>query len=438
MDSGALKLTFGSHDYYVASIKAGLLVAKSKAAQELEQYTDLTAEERFQRELSWTRIVKEIAPYLSNNPDRFFGPLIMAVAYPDDCNSEMSFEPIKDIGSIPQLYKQKLSQFGILSIPEDAHIIPLDGQHRLKALQTVIDGANPGPKGGALPSLRNEAVGSDDVTCIFVPLKPLEKSRSIFVKINKHAKTVTKVDKILLDDNDIAAVLAREIGEEFFPDRLMRNQTSIPDTGNEIITLETIHLTIKFVADCMFATNKQWYESLPSEAEQRTLRTAVTELFTSFVKIPIIKEALKDPDDKAYSEGRNRRIKIRSENLLLKPAFTQSYLQAWATLAYISEPELSHEDVRKRFENLPTTFADETFKGIIYIKEIVTSDDGSEKVKYKMETVSERKKFTKEFILYLMGFDEDKQDIHQIKRKYLGFKSAVGQIVGIDLPDRLV
>ena len=44
----------------------------------------------------------------------------------------------------------------------------------------------------------------------------------------------------------------------------------------------------------MFPTNKQWYESLPPEAEQRVLRTNVTDLFKSFVKIPIIKEALKD------------------------------------------------------------------------------------------------------------------------------------------------
>ena len=116
-----------------------------------------------------------MAPYLSKNPDRFFGPLIMAVAYPPNCQGEMSFEPMKDIGNIPQLYQNHLSQFGILSIPDDAHIIPLDGQHRLKALQTVIDGVNPHPRGGALPSLRNEDVGSDDVTCIFVPLLPLEK-----------------------------------------------------------------------------------------------------------------------------------------------------------------------------------------------------------------------------------------------------------------------
>ena len=72
----------------------------------------------------------------------------------------------------------------------------------------------------------------------------------------------------------------------------------------------------------------------------------------------------------------------------------------------------------------------------MYIKVIETSDDGSETVKYKMETVSERKKFTKDLILYLMGFDDELQDVHQIKRKYLGYKSAV-QATGTELPDRL-
>ena len=67
-----IKGKLGSTDYYLGTMKAEELVGMAKPASRLEEWEDFTIEERMQRELNDKRVREEIAPYIANDPDRFF------------------------------------------------------------------------------------------------------------------------------------------------------------------------------------------------------------------------------------------------------------------------------------------------------------------------------------------------------------------------------
>jgi len=98
---------------------------------------------------------------------------------------------------------------------------------------------------------------------------------------------------------------------------------------------------------------------------------------------------------------------------------------------------LSHSDVKERFLLLDTQFSAGTFNGILYRKEIISSDDGAERIEYKMETVNERKKLAVALIKYLLGFEFEQNDEYALKLKYIKFKSVIDASVN-SLPEKLV
>ena len=63
----AMKSTLGDTDYFVLSMKAGKLVEMVKIPKELEGWKDMSVEEQYQRDINYTRVKKQIAPYLAND-----------------------------------------------------------------------------------------------------------------------------------------------------------------------------------------------------------------------------------------------------------------------------------------------------------------------------------------------------------------------------------
>mgnify|MGYP003091869187 FL=1 len=75
----AMRGKMGNNEYFVATIKANTLIQTVGYASEMERWPDMTVDERMQRELKGERIAQEIVPYLVNDPDWFFGALILDI-----------------------------------------------------------------------------------------------------------------------------------------------------------------------------------------------------------------------------------------------------------------------------------------------------------------------------------------------------------------------
>lgn len=133
----AMRGWFGSTEYFMVTMKANDVANQLTIPKEMPDWGDLDIEERFQREINYNRVRKQIAPYLANDPDRFFGALIVAVLNPDS----MDFEPADNVlAKVPKLYQSAAKSFGFLTLSGGEFLVPLDGQHRLAAIQFALSG----------------------------------------------------------------------------------------------------------------------------------------------------------------------------------------------------------------------------------------------------------------------------------------------------------
>jgi DNA sulfur modification protein DndB len=200
-----IKGQMGSTTYYETTMPARELVVAARPATELDGWATQSVEERLQRELNEKRVRDEIVPYLARSADRFFGSVIVLIY-----NGEVTFEPLEQVGGkVPAAYKSVALRLGFLTI-EGGQLIVLDGQHRHRGLQDVIQARN---VEGEFVS----QVPSDDVCVIFIEHESDEKTRRIFNKVNRYAKPTTRGDNIITSEDDGIAILTRYLLEEGAP-----------------------------------------------------------------------------------------------------------------------------------------------------------------------------------------------------------------------------
>lgn len=190
----------GSTPYYLGTMKAEEIVGMAKPASRLNEWEEFTIEERMQRELNDKRVRDEIAPYIANDPDRFFGSLVVLVYEPDI----FGFEGFDDLGvNLPLSYNAAKQKMGFLTI-EGGQLVALDGQHRLAGIEAVVQRRVQGCLADEVPS--------DDISVVFIMLDGnMPKVRHIFNKVNRYAKTTSRGDNIITSEEDGIAIITRRL-----------------------------------------------------------------------------------------------------------------------------------------------------------------------------------------------------------------------------------
>ena len=129
---------FGSTTYYMTTMKASEVVNRLHVPKNLDGWAEMSIEERWQREINYSRVKKQIAPYLINTQDRFFGSLVVAIYK----GNKPKFEPLKKMS--PNIsggaYSESIERLGFLTLAGNEILVPLDGQHRLAALKFAMTG----------------------------------------------------------------------------------------------------------------------------------------------------------------------------------------------------------------------------------------------------------------------------------------------------------
>jgi DNA sulfur modification protein DndB len=213
----AIKARMGSTPYFQAVMRADQLAATVKAAMDFPEFETFMAHEQMQRKLNESRVEKEIVPYLTNSPDRFFGSIIVLAYQPET----FEFESIRELSGSRlkgSAYEGKDDQLGVLTI-EGGKLFALDGQHRLHALRTIV-------KGGDTPHLKlpitgefKDVVAGDQLSVIFLQFESVEKARRIFNKVNRYAKPTSPSTNILTSEDDGYAIITRAIIGDDDPDK---------------------------------------------------------------------------------------------------------------------------------------------------------------------------------------------------------------------------
>lgn len=195
----AQRLKMGSTTYYLSSIPVRELVMVVKPASEaLGDWDDMSIEDRFQRDINVKRLHDEVIPYLATHPDRFFGSVVVLID-----GGTLTFETLSDLNAaLPRAYLGSMDKFGFLTI-EGGDWIALDGQHRLVALREIILGHF---EGTVQPGIAN-----DDVSVVFIENEDLKKTRRIFNKVNRYARSTSRADNLILSEDDGYAIISRRL-----------------------------------------------------------------------------------------------------------------------------------------------------------------------------------------------------------------------------------
>lgn len=314
---------FGSTDYYIVTMPAKELTERLVIPREMEGWTDLSLEERYQRDINYSRVKRQIAPYLVQDDDRFFGAFIVTMLNSEDTE----FEPMTRIfgDKVPKLYKSAGSAFGFLTLEGTEVLVPLDGQHRLAALDFAMTGRD--DKQQPIKDLEPRIEVAEDICTVILIKHDPTKSRKIFNKVNRYAKKTSKAENLITADDDVVAVIVREsvVGiDNIIPDVLVNAKSNtLTVRASEFTTLSTLYEGTKYLLEDTHG--KINTETLPDKSTRGVMRKEAVEFWETLCStVELFKDALHDPTE----NGDDRRREIRADYLLGKPVAQWTLVQA--------------------------------------------------------------------------------------------------------------
>ena len=349
----AMKGRLGNTNYFILSMKAQEIVDKVKIPKEMKEWVDESVEERYQRDINYNRVRSQIAPYLASDDSRFFGALIVAAMNFGDA---VSFEPLADVTTrgLPGLYRAAASNIGFLTFTGGETLVPLDGQHRLKAIQFAITGKD--EKSRDIDNVTPcTELAQEDVTVILVPYEST-KARKIFTKVNRYAKTTTTGQNYVTDDDDILAVLTREVANELIGGKLAKfTSNTLRPKDAEFTTLAILYNCNEEIVRSTFAEGKLDKTRRPDTAKERLFRKKVMDVWRTVLEgIEVFADALDDREE----SGNAKRREIRNANLLGKPVAQECLVRAFVRLTG-APTNMSADDACGRLNRLPWSMTEE-------------------------------------------------------------------------------
>ena len=353
----AMKARLGDTEYYILSMKAQELVNIVKIPKELKEWEDLKLEERYQRDINYTRVRTQIAPYLANDESRFFGAIIVAAMNFDQTGD--AFEPLASVltKNLPAKYRSDAEAMGFLTLRGGEVLVPLDGQHRLKAIEFAVTGRD--EKGREIADISPcTDLAQEDVTVVLVPYVA-EKARRIFTRVNRYARPTTAGQNYITDDDDIIAVLSRQIVNDHIGGRLAKYHSNTLTTKDpEFTTLAIVYNCNDFVIENTFPGGKVDKTKLPDQSKQTLFRDKVSEVWGVLLEqIDVFVDALSDQEE----TGDAKRKEIRSKNLLGKPVAQECLVRAYVKLTG-TPTNMASKDACQKLNALPWDITEENVK----------------------------------------------------------------------------
>jgi len=289
----ALVAQMGKWKYYIVKMKMRELASEVLFASEV--YDDKTLDDAIQRDLKEGRVRKEIVQFLSGRPDRFFSSIVVAAI-----GGKPKFYPVQ-ISDDPQFAlfaDQGLDQsFGVLTFDGEQKYYALDGQHRLKAIKTLLDKTDP------LSTKCPEGFENEQVSVLVVVKRDepeeefLTAYRRLFSSLNRYAKATDKDTNIIMDEDDTFAILTRRIisEHEFFQWTGKESSSArVKTKGKNIRASESYFTSLQ----TLYAMNITWLNSALRESEGWGTGDAPTRNLDEFIRFRPSEEYL----DSLFSE----------------------------------------------------------------------------------------------------------------------------------------
>lgn len=261
----AIRAQMGDWHYYIVRMKMREVAHEVQLAHDI--YKDKTLSDAVQRTLGERRVKKEIVGYLARREDRFFSSIVVAAM-----DGEPSWFPIEmDSDVVPEIFSRSTSlreSFGVLSFGDEPKYYALDGQHRVAAIKLLVNGE---------AELEPPAGFDEDLLSVIVVLREehnfpdekwMRRYRKLFSSLNRYAKPTDKDTNIIMDEDDIFAILTRRLitDHSFFmapgPERdSFRVQTkgkALRRGATHFTTLQTLYEMNKTLLSTRERENRGW------------------------------------------------------------------------------------------------------------------------------------------------------------------------------------
>lgn len=236
----ALRAQMGNWEYYIVKMAMKDIVKEVGFASEV--YENKTLDDAIQRSLNEGRVKREIVQYLAGREDRFFSSIVVAAL-----GGNPTFTPV-EITSDPKFSLFKAGRldeaFGILTFDGGQRYFALDGQHRLKSIKALIDRDEPD-----LPDVPQDFL-DEEVSVIMLVREDKDddefhrRYRRVFSALNRYAKPTDRDTNIIMDEDDVTAILTRRLltDHEFFTsDKLKTKGKSIRADESYFTSLQTLY-----------------------------------------------------------------------------------------------------------------------------------------------------------------------------------------------------
>ena len=322
----AMHGNFGKIEYWLTTMTVNQLLQTVCIPKEVPDWDDLSIEDRYQRDINVGRVCKEIAPYFATDEYRFSGALVLAITD----HEKIEFELLSDVGKsglLPSYYRRAAGNVGFLTLPDEGMLIPLDGQHRIKALTFAIEGKD--DKGEAIPNMRsNPEVRKDQISVILVRFDKKGGARRIFNKINRYAKPTAKADNLITDDDDAMAVITRKLLTEdgVIPARLVKiGANTLNKVAPEFTTLATFYNANVAIVEHLGLSGTVRPSQMNPEQQALVIERLRDHWQSLLSGIDLWAKAVSDSTE----EGDDVRREIRGELLLGKPVGQLSLVLAY-------------------------------------------------------------------------------------------------------------
>lgn len=236
-----LRGVIGNWVYYSSLMNAKQISESVSTVKEIREANSL--DEVLQRKLKERK--HDIARYLLNNNSRFFNSIILGVfdGVPDWIEFDLTgrFKEVLNSSDI----ENTESSMGIMVFEGNEKIFAIDGQHRVEGIKIALE--------------KNfEEIKDDQYSVLFIAHiddeEGRKRTRRLFSDINTNAKPVSKGDRIIIDEDDINAIVARKLYKEndFFN---KENVIAVSEQSNldkedhthftNLITLHTVNKHLK-------------------------------------------------------------------------------------------------------------------------------------------------------------------------------------------------
>jgi DNA sulfur modification protein DndB len=231
----ALRGRMGEMDFCVLVMRLGEVVKHVGYAEDVQHWDDgIPAEHKKQRKLNRQRIINEMVPYLTVNPDHFYSAITVELERPGDPTNGMVFQPIAGQETL-----------GTVKFDGTELLMALDGQHRLKSIDLALK---------EQPDLSKESIA-----VLVVPGRGYRRSQQLFSDLNRYAKQPSKTLNLLFEHREFFARVAKGVADKAtsFEERVNLETNSLGRKTRHHMTLAVLYECVVTLLEGSYAEGEK-------------------------------------------------------------------------------------------------------------------------------------------------------------------------------------